>query len=232
MNISESIKSKMQSFTHAIRYGNSTDKKIQMYREFIIGNVSGVLENTFPYFNIHASRELKDTILKVFFEDNISSEPAFHQIATGILKSSKSVEMSEKWSKLIEFEWLLFSIEIDESKVFKNIEITKNLSFRDIKSIQANPTLTFISLPFDINDLNEKISEDQNMLYAIYRDVNHRTSYHMLSPLEFAVLSSMLEKGVSIVDLYDFQQIDNKYKEQLIKSLVSWHNQNMISLSV
>lgn len=232
MNISESIKSKMQSFTHAIRYGNSTDKKIQMYREFIIGNVSGVLENTFPYFNTHASQELKNAILKVFFEDNISSEPEFHQIATGILKSSKSVEMNEELSKLIEFEWLLFSIEIDESKVFKNIEITKNLSFRDIKSIQANPTLTFISLPFDISNLDEKISADQNMLYALYRNVNHRTSYQRLSPLEFAVLSSMLEKGVSIVDLDDFQQIDKKYKEQLIKSLVSWHNQNMISLSV
>ena len=51
MNISESIKSKMQNFTHAIRYGSSTDDKIQMYREFIVGNISSVLENTFPYFN-------------------------------------------------------------------------------------------------------------------------------------------------------------------------------------
>ncbi|API87087.1 putative DNA-binding domain-containing protein [Francisella uliginis] len=232
MNISESIKSKMQNFTHAIRYGSSTDDKIQMYREFIVGNISSVLENTFPYFNIHASQELKNAILKVFFEDNIASEPAFHQIATGILESSRHVEMSEGLSKLIEFEWLLFSIEIDESKVFKNIEIAKNLNFKDIKNIESNPTLTFISLPFDINDLDEKISADQNILYAIYRNVNYRTSYQRLSPLEFAVLSSVLEKSVSIFDLDDFQQIDKKYKEQLIKSLVSWHNQNMITLSV
>ena len=66
MNISESIKTKMQNFTHAIRYGNAGDEKIQMYREFIVGNVLSVLENTFPYFNKHASQELKDKILKVF----------------------------------------------------------------------------------------------------------------------------------------------------------------------
>lgn len=66
MNISESIKTKMQNFTHTIRYDNSSDEKIQMYREFIVGNVLSVLENTFPYFNKHASQELKDKVLKVF----------------------------------------------------------------------------------------------------------------------------------------------------------------------
>ncbi|MBK2142935.1 putative DNA-binding domain-containing protein, partial [Francisella tularensis] len=171
MNISESIKTKMQNFTHAIRYDDSSDDRVQMYREFIVGNVLSVLENTFPYFNKYASQELKDKILKVFFEDNISSEPAFHQIATEILKSSKSVEMNEKLSKLIEFEWLLFSIEIDESKVFENIKITKNLSFKDIRNIKENPTLTFILLPFDINDLDEEISTDQNIMYALYRNI-------------------------------------------------------------
>ncbi|WP_432772794.1 HvfC/BufC family peptide modification chaperone [Francisella salimarina] len=232
MNISESIKTKMQNFTHAIRYGSASDEKIQMYREFIVGNVSSVLENTFPYFNKHASQEIKDKILKVFFEDNISSEPAFHQIATEILKSSKSVEMNEKLSKLIEFEWLLFSIEIDESKVFENIEITKNLSFKDIRDIKENPTLTFILLPFDINDLDEEISIDKNIMYALYRNTNHRTLYQRISTLEYAVLSSALEKGIDIFESEDFKQIKNEQQEYLIKSLVSWHNQNMITLSV
>ena len=82
MNISESVKIKMQNFTQAIRYGNSNDEKIAMYREFIIGNVLGVLDNTFTYFRSYASQELKDNIIKVFLEDNLSTEPAFHQIAT------------------------------------------------------------------------------------------------------------------------------------------------------
>ncbi|MDE4965727.1 DUF2063 domain-containing protein, partial [Francisella tularensis subsp. holarctica] len=81
------------------------------------------------------------------------------------LKSSKSVEMNEKLSKLIEFEWLLLSIEIDESKVFENINITKNLSFKDIRNIKENPTLAFILLTFDINYLDEEISTDQNIMY-------------------------------------------------------------------
>ncbi|AIT08987.1 hypothetical protein LO80_02665 [Candidatus Francisella endociliophora] len=233
MNISESLKTKMQNFTHAIRYGNSNNEKIQMYREFITGNVSSVLDNTFPFFSIHASEELKQSILKIFFEDNVASEPAFHQIATEILKSSRSVEMSEELSKLIEFEWLLFSIEIEESKVNENDEITKSIDFENLKSIKANPTLTFISLPFDINDLDEnKLSADKDILYALYRNINHRTSYQRLSPLEFAVLSSALEKGVEVFDSEDFKQINNDQREYLINRLVSWHNQNMISLSI
>ncbi|ABK90105.1 putative DNA-binding domain-containing protein [Francisella tularensis subsp. novicida] len=232
MNISESIKTKMQNFTHAIRYDDSSDYRVQMYREFIVGNVLSVLENTFPYFNKYASQEIKDKILKFFFEDNISSEPAFHQIATEILKSSKSVEMNEKLSKLIEFEWLLFSIEIDESKVFENIKITKNLSFKDIRNIKENPTLTFILLPFDINDLDKEISTDQNIMYALYRNIKHRISYQRISALEYAVLSSVLEKGIDIFESEDFKQIENEQQEYLINRLVSWHNQNMITLSV
>ncbi|ASG67621.1 DUF2063 domain-containing protein [Francisella halioticida] len=232
MNIPESIKNKMQSFTHAIRYGNSTDEKIEMYREFIVGNVSSVLENTFPYFNTHASQKLKDKIIKVFLEDNVAFEPAFHQIATEILKSSREIEMDKELYKLIEFEWLLFSIEISEFEVSENTEITKAVGFKNIRKVKANPTLTFISLPFDINSLNEEISVDQKILYALYLNVNHKTSHQRLSPLESAILSSVLEDDVSIFNSEDFKQINNEYKEHLMNRLVFWHNQNMVTLSV
>ena len=106
----------MQNFTQAIRYGNSN-------REFIIGNVLGVLDNTFTYFSSYAYQELKDYIIKVFLEDNLSTEPAFHQIATDILKSSKKIKMAEELSKLIEFEWLFFCIEISDSRVYENAKI-------------------------------------------------------------------------------------------------------------
>lgn len=102
--------------------------------------------------------------------------------------------MNEKLSKLIEFEWLLFSIEINESKVVENIEISRNISFKDIRNIKENSTLTFILLPFDINNLDEEISTVQNIMYALYRNINHRTSYQRISTLEYAVLSSALEK--------------------------------------
>ena len=41
----------MQNFTQAICYGNSN-------REFIIGNVLGVLDNTFTYFSSYACIEI------------------------------------------------------------------------------------------------------------------------------------------------------------------------------
>ncbi|AFJ43982.1 NADH dehydrogenase subunit 5 [Francisella orientalis str. Toba 04] len=141
------------------------------------------------------------------------------------------VEIDEKLFKLIEFEWLLFSIEIDESKVVENIEITRNISFKDIRNIKENPTLTFILLPFDINNLDEEISTEQNIMYALYCNINHRTSYQRISTVECAVLSSALEKGIDIFESEDFKQIKNGQQEYLINRLVSWHNQNMITLS-
>lgn len=103
--------------------------------------------------------------------------------------------MNEKLSKLIEFEWLLFSIEINESKVVENIEISRNISFKDIRNIKENPTLTFILLPFDINNLDEEISTVQNIMYALYRNINHRTSYQRISTLEYAVKFSIRKRN-------------------------------------
>ncbi|MDE5000630.1 DUF2063 domain-containing protein, partial [Francisella tularensis subsp. holarctica] len=100
-------------------------------------------------------------------------------------------------------------IEIDESKVFENIKITKYLSFKDIRNIKENQTLAFILLPFDINDLDEEISTDQYIMYALYRNIKHRISYQRISALEYSVLSSVLEKGIDNFESEDFKQIKN-----------------------
>lgn len=233
MDISNSIKNKMQNFTKAIRYGNSNDKNIKMYRDFIIGNVSSVIDNTFPYFSSYASTDLKDQLIKVFLQDNFSVEPAFHQIATEVLKSSKKVKMTDELAKLIEFEWLLFSIEISSSKVCKNKKIYESVDFQSIRNISANPTLTFISLPFEVSSLLENINTKDQQFYALYRNINHKTSYQKISPIEFATISSALEKGVEVFKSEDFQEaVGSKYKDYLINRMVSWHNQNMIVLSI
>ncbi|MDE4978070.1 DUF2063 domain-containing protein, partial [Francisella tularensis subsp. holarctica] len=89
-----------------------------------------------------------------------------------------------------------------------------------------------ILLTFDINDLVLVISTDKNIMYAIYRNIKHRISYKRISALEYAVLSSVLEKVIDIFESEDFKQIKNEQQEYLINLLVSWHNQNMITLSI
>ncbi|MED7788010.1 DUF2063 domain-containing protein [Francisella sp. 19X1-34] len=232
MNIFESIKNKMKTFTHAIRYGSSSDKTIQMYRDFIVLNISSVLENTFPYFSFYSSPDIREQIIEIFLEQNSSFDPAFHQIATELLICSKSVEMSEQLSKLMEFEWLLFSIEISEPKVIKSSQINADINFSDIKGINMNPTLEFISLPFDASALDCNLETNEEQIYIAYRNSDHNIYYQNLSQIEFAMISSISEKNVETFELADFKSLDDNYKKYLIKQLVAWNNQDIITLSM
>ncbi|WP_150466443.1 putative DNA-binding domain-containing protein [Francisella sp. SYW-9] len=232
MNIPESIKNKMKAFTHAIRYGNSSDKTIQMYRDFIIHNISSVLENTFPYFSSYSSHNMKKQIIEIFLEQNSSFDPSFHQIATELLRCSRSVEMPEQLSKLMEFEWLLFSIEISESKVIKSSRINEDINFSDIKEININPTLEFILLPFDASALDRNLDISKEQIYIAYRNSDHYIYYQNLSQIEFAMVSSISEKNVETFELADFKSLDDDYKKYLMKQLVAWNNQDIITLSI
>ncbi|ASG67618.1 DUF2063 domain-containing protein [Francisella halioticida] len=232
MDIPDVIKIKMQNFTDAIRCGNSTNKNILIYRDSIIANISSVLDNTFPYFSTYASTDLKKQIIKVFLEENTSLDPAFHQIATELLKCSKNLEMSEQLSKLIEFEWLLFSVEISDSKVCKSSEKISNIDFADIKGIDINPTVEFLSLPFDASSLDKNVDLKEESFYIVYRNLNHRTYYREISPIEFALISSALKNGVEVFDSADFKNLDDSYKEYLIQQLIIWHNLNIITMSL
>lgn len=92
MKIPESLKLQMENFTNNIRIG-SKSKDLELYRGFIMSNVEGVLENTFPYFNTYASDKNKKELVEYFLQQNNSSDPAFHQIATEFLKCSQNIEL-------------------------------------------------------------------------------------------------------------------------------------------
>ncbi|MFV9931204.1 MAG: hypothetical protein AB8V03_05675 [Francisella endosymbiont of Hyalomma asiaticum] len=53
--------------------------------------------------------------------------------------------------------------------------------------------MTFISLPFDVSNLDKKPIKESEIFYAIYR-TNHKTSYQKISNLEFVTISLAVEK--------------------------------------
>ncbi|MFV9972438.1 MAG: hypothetical protein AB8V06_06020 [Francisella endosymbiont of Hyalomma asiaticum] len=71
----------------------------------------------------------------------------------------------------------------------------KDIKFKDIKNIQINRILTFISLPFDVSNLDKKPIKESEIFYAIYRNTNHKTSYQKIPNLEFVTISLAVEKG-------------------------------------
>jgi hypothetical protein len=231
MEVSESVKKLMQEFTNGVRYG-SESKDLQLYADFITSNIEGVLENTFPYFNKYAAKTSKKELVKYFIQCNKSEDPAFHQIATELLKCSKKLKMPEHFKKLIEFEWLIFSTEISAEEVFESQEINIELDFSQIKAIQANATLSFVALPFEISKLGKKFERGAENLYAIYRNKNNKVTYFKISMLEYLILNSLLTDGVKkTFQSENYKNIDAKYKSSFVNRLAIWHNQNMIKIN-
>lgn len=232
MDISEDLKLKMQNFTHLIRDGNTDDQTIKVYRDFIVGNIYGVIQNTYPYFDFYADEKLKSMLIEYFLQKNKSFDPAFHQIATEILSCSKEITMSEALRKLIEFEWLIFDTEIANCVIDANSELSTNINYKDIAAIEFNPSLTIVALPFDISNLGKvPILEDKETLfYCIYRNINHRVIFQKLNQLEYVLINSLSNIGIATFGIDDFQKIDNNSKDKLLQSMHIWHAKNIIKI--
>ena len=195
MKIPESLKLQMENFTNSIRTG-SKSKDLELYREFIVSNVEGVLENTFPYFNTYASDENKSELVEYFLQQNNSNDPAFHQIATEFLKCSQNIKLKAELKKLLEFEWLIFNAEISPEEACDNKQINIEIDYRDIVSIDANLTLNFISLPFEICGLEKSFDSVDHISYSVYRNINDRVTYQKLSIVDHLVLKSLIDEGI------------------------------------
>ena len=85
-------------------------------------------------------------------------------------------------------------------------KLLKILSLRIIKNIRINPILTFISLPFDVSNLDKKLTKESEIFHVIYRNTNHKTSYQKISNLEFVTISLAVEKGVVFLVLKIFKK--------------------------
>lgn len=232
MKIPESLKLQMENFTNSIRTGSKT-KDLDLYREFIVSNVEGVLENTFPYFNTYASDKNKNELADYFLQQNDSNDPAFHQIATEFLKCSQNIELGTELKKLLEFEWLIFNTEISPEKAFDNKQINIEIDYRDVVKVDANPTLNFISLPFEICDLEKSFDSVDDISYAVYRNINDRVTYQKVSIVDHLVLKSLIDEGVEkTFELIGYENLSINRKSDFFKKITNWHNQNMIRLNL
>ena len=231
MKISQSVKLQMEYFTKSIRFGSKI-KDLELYREFIVSNIESVLENTFPYFNAYASDKNKNDLVEYFLQQNNSSDPAFHQIATEFVKCAKNIALKAELKQLIEFEWLIFNTEIMTEKPFDNGQINIEVNYKETVDIDANLTLNFISLPFEICDLDKNFDIVDDIFYAVYRNFNDRVTYQKVSMVDYLILKSLINDGIKkTLELISYENLNTKYKNDFLEKIINWHNQNMIRLN-
>lgn len=187
----ERLKQDISVLSSGIRQGK--ESKSGLYGDFILGNIKDVFENSYPILTQHLGQEEKQKLLQDFLAEHNAMEPEFHHIATELLIF---VQQNKSWPadaiKLMEYEWLLLSVEISEHAVTKCIAIPIPPWTEDTR-ITANPTLAFIRLPFEILP-GTAIATEKEQHYLIYRSSHHDVLYKKVSESELYIFGYILNK--------------------------------------
>ncbi|MED5525110.1 MAG: DUF2063 domain-containing protein [Pseudomonadota bacterium] len=187
----ERLKQDINALSNGIR--QAREGKSSLYGSFILGNIKDAFENSYPILTQYLTQEEKQKLFMDFLAEHSAMEPEFHHIATELLIFA---QQNKSWPvdaiKLMEYEWLLLSVEISEHAVTKCISIPIPQWTEDTR-ITANPTLTFIRLPFEILP-STAIATQKEQHYLIYRSSHHDVLYKKVSENDLYIFSYILSK--------------------------------------
>ncbi|QBC44777.1 hypothetical protein C1H71_15380 [Iodobacter fluviatilis] len=169
-----------QEFSSILRNKQSItkDPSILLYREFLRGNIENVIEHTFPVFYQKTGIKNVQQHIDDFLQDHHALSPEFHHIATEFLTFIQE-RVSPEIRQGLEYEWVLFCVEIDEGIVSHCSP--EGLSNESI--LTTNPTLLCITLNQEIDGLQGS--------FAIFRDAQHQVIRKPLSLFDHWMLSQI-----------------------------------------
>lgn len=180
---------------------------ISLYRKIVRENISGVLNSVFPLFNARLNKADINEIVDMYLYQHQATQPEFHQIATELLLFMRQQsQLSVQELALIEYEWLLYAVEIDESEIPtpKNI-ILETGEIPNIE-IELNPTLKIVALPFPLE--KEANNKETSLIhyFAIYRKYDNAVWQKKLSETEVYLLSKITDQLIQTDSLMLFSQ--------------------------
>jgi len=192
--VPSSLLTNTENLTYAIRQNTRQDKTkgLNYYCDFIRGSLHEVLEKTFPLFSSQLSKQNKERYIEIFLRTHKTQDPEHHHIATEFVRlMQKQVDLSVHALSLLEYEWVLFSVEISPKIVFPQPILTIEIDFfiSDAEII-CNPTLICVELPFKLNGDNYT-PNNEVVAYAIYRNSKHEILYKTLTPQEQRLMSKL-----------------------------------------
>lgn len=216
LSVPESLKSAIQTLSHQLRKPltctTECASSLQIYRQIICDNIQLVLENTFPLFSARLDIEQRHQWVSEFIQQHSAEQPEFHQIATEwLLFLRQQAVLNKQMQSLIEYEWLLYSTEINEEVIPPPQNIQLTIGLIQHATFTFNPTLNIVALPFSFTEQNEiHKNKPYPHYYIIYRTHTHRlfqkalntTDIHYLSELQrTSSLSDLLQEKIDTPEL-------------------------------
>lgn len=179
--------------------GETCSRGMSLYRKIVRENIGGVLQRVFPLY----CQRIKDADIQAladaFLHQHQASQPEFHQVATEwLLFMRQQRQLSPHDLALIEYEWLMYAVEIDDSHVPPPQKMSQPLASTGDVDVARNPTLKLVALPFQIHE-GEPCSEDEGRLnyYALYRKHNNALYQKRLSQIDVRLLSAINHQIIS-----------------------------------
>jgi hypothetical protein len=166
---------------------------IGCYRNIVRANLSEVLKCTFPLFINELGKEGQAHFVEGFLNKHQATEPEYHHIATEWVRFvQEQPGLTSKQLALMEFEWVLFSVEIADEKVQAppDVVVLKNINIDDCV-IRLNPTVVAIELPFILDEPNNDELTGSKSIYVVYRDDVHHVCYKRLTLFERCLINTL-----------------------------------------
>jgi hypothetical protein len=172
---------------------------VKLYRKVIRENVARVFYSVFPIFCRKLTNEKINDLVDTFIIQHQATQPEFHQLATELLLFMRQQpEILTGEQRLIEYEWLVYTIEIDECIVPEpQIKEAQNMDVQNMEII-VNPTLRIVALPFLLKD-GEPCYEDAKSehYYALYRKHDNTLYQKILCVADVHMLLDAKSVGVT-----------------------------------
>ncbi|HHR5551459.1 TPA: putative DNA-binding domain-containing protein [Klebsiella aerogenes] len=201
------------SFSSSLRAKSARDEKkssgIFIYREIVRGNIHGVLQSVFPLFCLCLHETVTHELVNEFIYQHHASQPEFHQIATELLLFIRQQGgFSANDLALLEYEWLLYAVEIDDNDVPAPQKISLRSAERHNIAVILNPTLKIVALPFYIREGGQEYEQSACLhYYVIYRKYNNCLYRKKVTPLDIQLLYQ-IKDDVTLGGLFQDQKIE------------------------
>jgi hypothetical protein len=152
----------------------------------------------FPRFSARRGEENLARDVDDFVRDFGACRGQFVHISTEFVRFSEGRFDDLITRVLLEYEWMLFSVEVSEERVPAPASAWNPKSLADVR---LNPTLQVIAVPFELGvedaEAERMIGENRSpFVYAIYRTPDHQVLTQSLTSIDISILRE-LSDGVA-----------------------------------
>ncbi|MFY2507821.1 putative DNA-binding domain-containing protein [Vibrio pectenicida] len=194
------------------------------YSEFIRDNVFGVVSNTFPLFCDLFSCIQLERMIDVFVAKHDAFEAEFHQIATEFVQflqkdqSNDTYFVSQQQLALLEYEWVMFCVEIDtiydSLPSFSMQDLAGNHQFHVTSTLK----LTQVPFLFHRDSVTFLTSDRHSVFYGVFRNKDHQVVSQRLRNVDIALIQLLVDQpGLTSAQLQ--QAVD---QQNISFSVMGW----------